>query len=104
MCPDAVSRRHLRPFLLRRESEETREWITRHSVSIIAPFWLGCNQMPLALRTDATGPVLDTSVPGGITRRHQLSGAALLCFPILSFYYLSIDPETTVISSSFSHN
>lgn len=34
-----------------------------------------------SLRTDATGPDLATSFPWGNTRRHQLSGARLLCFP-----------------------
>lgn len=37
-----------------------------------------------SLRTDATGPDLATSFPWGNTRRHQLSGALLLCFPDLS--------------------
>lgn len=37
-----------------------------------------------SVRTDATGPDLATSFPWGNTRRHQLSGAPLLCFPVLS--------------------
>lgn len=36
-----------------------------------------------SLRTDATGPDLATSFPWGNIRRHQLSGAHLLCFPVL---------------------
>lgn len=42
------------------------------------------NTPTLLLRTDATGPDLATSFPWGNTRRHWLSGAPLLCFPVLS--------------------
>lgn len=84
-----------------RESGPLRQ-ISRHTISIIAPFQLGCNQMPFAhtrarthsCRTDATGPDLATSFPRGTP--DATSCLALSSFVSPLFLSHSLSPSPTL--------